>query len=465
MLRILLIIYDNESHISFFPQGLAYIASVALKEGYFVQIYNQDVHHYSDEHLTFFLDNNDEFDVIGINVISGYYQYRKLLSICAAINKSKKRPRYLVLGGHGPTPEPVFFLRKTNADIVVMGEGEETAKELFSAIQNGMSFNDIAGISYEDKKKYIINDKREIIEDVDAIPFPAYDLFPIECYRLIRFPRMENTDFAMPVLSGRGCKFSCTFCSRWDGSFRPRSSEKILEEIGFLQEKYGINFILFSDELLMSSEERVVSLCNAFKKHKPTFKWICNGRLNYAKKNVLKLMKESGCCKINYGIESMDDEVLKKMKKALTVKIITKGIENTLEVGISPGLNIIFGNIGDTKEILDKGVDFLLKYGDGVEMRTIRPVTPYPGSPLYNYAIEKGFLKDCRDFYENKHINSDLLSVNFTDMSDDDFHKALYEANEKLMKRYFTDMYVTSCERAKKLYFEKDASFRGFRRV
>ena len=101
----------------------------------------------------------------------------------------------------------------------------------------------------------------------------------------------------------------------------------------------------------------------------------------------------------------------------------------------------------------------MLKYDNGAQLRTIRPVTPYPGSPLYYYAIEKGLLKDCEDFYENKHLNSDLVSINFTDMSDDEFHEALYEANKKLLKNYFDHKYKFYEEQARKLYLENDSIF------
>jgi len=107
----------------------------------------------------------------------------------------------------------------------------------------------------------------------------------------------------------------------------------------------------------------------------------------------------------------------------------------------------------------------LLKYDDGAQMRTIRPVTPYPGSPLYYYAIEKGLLKGCEDFYENKHTNSDLLAINFTDMSDDEFHKCLLEANTRLMTNYFQKKQSAMIEQAQKLYLERDAGFRGFRQT
>lgn len=462
-MRILLVVYDNDSYIHWFPQGLAYIAAILLKKGYEVEIYNQDVNHWPDEHLTRFLDEN-RFDVVGVSIIAGYYQYRKLLKVSEAINMSKQRPFYII-GGHGPSPEPEFFIKKTQADAVVVGEGESTVVELMEAIAKKTSFTHIKGIAYRDGENIIINERRPLIKDIDTIPFPAYNIFPIDSYRLLRMPHSANSDFIMPLLSGRGCTFKCNFCYRLDVGFRPRSNESIIEEINLLKYDYGITYIAFSDELLMSSMERTVSLCNDFIKARLNIKWDCNGRLNYAKPEVLNLMKQAGCVFINYGIEAMDDQVLKNMKKALTTQQITKGIEATLEAGISPGFNIIFGNIGESKETLNKGVEFLLKYDDGAQMRTIRPVTPYPGSPLYYYAIEKGLLKDCEDFYENKHTNSDLLAINFTDMSDDEFHKCLLEANTRLMTNYFQKKQAAMIEQAQKLYLEKDSNFRGFRQT
>ncbi len=459
--KVLLVVYDNDAYIHWFPQGLAYIAAVLLKEGYDVEIYNQDQHHYPDEHLTEYLNNN-RFDFVGVSVIAGYYQYRKLLKISEAINRSKQRPFY-VIGGHGPSPEPEYFLKKTDVNCIVIGEGENTVLELLDAVLNRKPLSAVKGIAYQEGAKIRINERRSLIQDVDSIPMPAYELFPVDYYKLLRMPHVSNSDFVMPVLSGRGCTFTCNFCYRMDQGFRPRSDESIVEEIQFLQRKYGVTYIAFSDELLMSSVPRTMSLCESFLKHNLKIKWDCNGRLNYAKPELLRIMKRAGCVFINYGIEAMDDQVLKNMKKALTVAQITAGIEATLAEGISPGFNIIFGNIGETRETLQKGVDFLLKYDDGAQMRTIRPVTPYPGSPLYDYAIQKGLLKDAEDFYERKHVNSDLLAVNFTDLTDDEFHLALLEANTKLITAYFKSKLTAQIRQAQKLYLNKDVNFRGFR--
>jgi anaerobic magnesium-protoporphyrin IX monomethyl ester cyclase len=289
-------------------------------------------------------------------------------------------------------------------------------------------------------------------------------MFPIQYYRLYRMPLCNNSDFVMQMLSGRGCTFKCNFCYRMDKGFRPRVNESIIEEIKLLKTDYGITYIAFGDELLMSSKERTINLCNDFIKHNLNIKWSCNGRLNYAKKEVLDVMKKAGCVYINYGIEAFDDQILKNMNKALTTKQVVDGIKATLAADITPASNIIFGNIGENKETLEKGVEFLLRYcADNAEMRTVRPVTPYPGSPLYYYAIEKGLLKNCEDFYENKHTNSDLLAINFTNLTDDEFHEALYESNSMLMNHYITKLKKSYERQMNKLYCERDAGFRGFR--
>lgn len=462
-MRILLITYDNESLIQWFPQGIAYIAATLLKFGHEVEIYEQDIHHYPESHLTQYLDN-EYFDVVGLSFIGGYYEYRKAIMISEAVNASKQRPFY-ILGGFGPSPAPNYFLKKLNADAIIMGEGENTIIDLLNHLQEKKSLKDVLGIAYLENSKTFVNPSRPLIEEVDSIPMPAYDLFNIEHYRLLRMPNCSRTDFIMPVLSGRGCTFTCNFCYRMDKGFRGRSNESIIEEIRYLQKNYGITYIAFSDELLMSSIGRTMSLCEDMIKANLNIKWDCNGRLNYAKPKVLDLMKKAGCVFINYGIEAFDDQILKNMDKVLTTKQIENGIIETLKANISPGYNIIFGNIDETRETLMQGVDFLLKYDDGAQMRTIRPVTPYPGSPLYHLAIKEGMIKDIEDFYENKHTNSDLMTCNFTKLSDEEFYLALMDANEKLLDNYQQRVKTNTKKQLEELYIKRDSSFRGFRQT
>jgi len=460
-MRILLIAADNDAYMHSFPLGIAYIASTLLKNDYEVVIYNQDMNHYSDRHLTIYLNNN-KFDVVGVGFVAGYYQYKKIKKISKSISQSKNRPFYII-GGHGPSPEPEYFMKKLEADVVVLGEGEATIVDLLYALSTNKPLMNVRGIAFSNGTEVVINKRRPTIENIDDIPMPAYHLFPLEYYRLTRKPKSEAADLTMNILSARGCHYHCNFCYRMDKGYRTRSNESIIDEVKYLQLEYGINYIAFVDECLLSSIQRTESLCEDIIKAKLHIKWLCGGRLNYAKPDLLKLMKTAGCVYISYGIECLDDAILKTMGKGLTTEMIRNGIKATLKAGISPGFNIIFGNIGETKEILNRGVEFLLKYDDGADLRTIRPVIPYPGSPLYYKAIENGLLKDCEDFYENKHVNSDLLTVNFTDLSDEEFHESLWVANSKLIDNYFTKKKDVALKEIRKLYFEKNTTFRGFR--
>jgi radical SAM superfamily enzyme YgiQ (UPF0313 family) len=422
---------------------MAYLASVLREDEHAVTIYNQDLHHYPDEHITDYLNKN-RFDIVAVGSIAGYYPYKKLLSFSKAVNASINRKNFkYVLGGHMPSSDPEYFLSKTEADIVIKGEGEITFTNLTNdRIQEG-----------------------QLVTDLDTLPFPAWDLFPMEYYRLQRMANIENNEFSMSMITGRGCSFHCTFCYRLTPGIRLRSVNNIVEEIKQLKSLYNISYIDFADDLTFASKQRTVELCEAFIKNDLNIKWRCEGRLNYTDSDILKLAKRAGCVFINYGIEALDDTVLANMKKALTVSQIIKGVEATIAEGISPGLNVIFGNVGDGYMTLNKAVDFLMKYDDGSQIRTIRPVTPYPGCELFDYAIKTGKLKDTADFYENKHVNSDLSTVNFTGLSDSEFHKALYDANLKLLNHYFDNKKISIEKQLNKLYLKRDVSFRGYRHM
>lgn len=463
-LRVLFVVYDNGSYDHVFPMGIGALSAVLKKEGHQYEFWNQDMHHYDDDKLRVHLNNN-KYDVVILSLIAGYYQYQKMKSLSKAINESKQRPIYL-MGGYGPTPEPEFFLKKSGCDIVCLGEGEITLPKLLSAIENKTSFENVPGIAWLENNKLKQTPRAHLIHDLDSLPPIPYEDFPMHYYRMLRMPKVRATDFCFPLMSARGCSFKCTFCYRMDPGYRIRTPEPLLDEVERLYKDYGINYIAFQDDLLMSSVEHTEAVCLEFLKRDLPVRWNCNGRLNYCSEELLQLMKDAGCHFINYGIESMDQKVLNNMKKGLRPEIIEKGIQDTLKVGISPGLNFIFGNIGDTRQTLEKSVNFLLKYDDFAQKRTIRPVTPYPGSPLYYEAIKRGLLdknNPAEDFYETKHLNSDLIACNFTELSDKEFYESLKWANKTLMKNYFDSQKESTLCQIENLYDTKDASFRGFR--
>ncbi len=462
-MKILFVVYDNESFLTYFPMGIAYLVSAAIKAGYEVGVYDQNIYHLPEAHLVEYLKKH-RFDVVGVGMVAGYHQYKKLLKISKAINSSPNRPFY-VLGGYMPSPDPEFFLKKMNADAVVIGEGEVSFVNLLKALSSNRSLSTVKGIAYKEGDSIVTNEREKPIENINDIDFPSWDSFNMEYYTLLRNPEIKRTQRCLQVVASRGCKFSCTFCYRMDEGLRIRSPENIIEELKKLKTDYHVDYIEFTDEMLASSEKKMANFAEALLKSGLNIKFYINGRLNYASLGLLKLLKKAGCVYINYGIESLDPKVLKNIKKGLTTGQIIRGIENTIKAGIHPGFNIIFGNVGDNKDTLKKSVDFLLKYNTYAELRTIRPVTPYPGCPLFYDAIKKGLLKDTQDFYENKHKNSDLLSVNFTELSDEEFYQSLFEVNEILIKDYFDKLTIGNINDFKRLYFDKDFSFRGPRQT
>ena len=462
-MKILFVIYDNGSQTNDFPLGVAYLCSFLIKNGYKdITIYNQDIYHFPDEHLTDFLNNN-HFDIVGIGIIGGYYQYKKLKLVCAAINKSKDRP-ILIIGGYGPAPEPQFFMEKTNADFCVIGEGELPLLDLLNEINGLKNYSTVKGIMYREGNKYHATIRAKPIKDIDDIPLPAWDLFPIDAYAAYKPSGAMGTVRTMPILTCRGCMYSCNFCYRMESGYRARSYESIIEEIKRLIKDYNISFVRLRDELLMSTEKRITGFCEALLDADIKIQFDCNGRLNTAKAHVLQLMKKAGCVYINYGIESLDQKVLDLMNKYQTVEEIYNGIEATVSAGINPGFNFLWNNIADNEETLTKAVGFLKKYNTYSEIRTIKPVTPYPGSPLYYDAIKRGLLEGPEDFYENKHLNSDRIAVNFMEMSEERAYKLLYEANKELLKDHYDNICNDAIEAHRRLYLEEDVTFRGVRK-
>lgn len=460
-MKILFIMYDNESERNHMPVGTAYIAAYIGKHGFSdITYYSQDIYHYPEEHLTEYLDKN-KFDVIAIGFVAGYYQFKKIKKICNAIRASKNSS-FLVLGGHGPSPEPYFFIEEMQVNAVVMGEGETPFLSLLKALSANKSLENVKGIAYKNGDKIVINEREALVRDLDTIPFPFYDPLPMEYYINMKIFGMRPTERMIYMTSSRGCNYECNFCMRLEKGIRFRSPEMVVEEIKKYKRDYNISFVHFVDELFMFSKKRIAEMAEAFLKADLNIKYFCTGRVNIATDEILMMMKKSGCVFIDYGIEQFDNKALLAMNKKQTEEDITRAIEKTKKHEIGIAFNIIFGNIGDTRESLRKSMDFLKRYNNYSQLRVIRPVTPYPGSPLYYYALEKGLLKGPADFYE-KHKNLELLTVNFTNIPDDEFHQLLMRENEQVINDYYEFQKQKYIHIFKSVYFDNNVEYRGAR--
>jgi len=464
--KVLFIIHDVYQDDNIFPLGVAYLAAVLEKEGADVRIYSQDVFHYPNNHLAAYLSKNS-FDLIGIGFLSARFN-ETIKSLCDVVNEYKK-DAWLVLGQHGPSPIPDYILKGTKADVVVIGEGEKTIVDLMNCKINNKSLKDVKGIAYRYGNKVYINEKQKLIKDLDRIPFPAWSLFPMDRYTgCMTLPGQKKSEKSLSIITTRGCTGNCSFCYRMQRGLRSRSIDSVIEEMKFLKSKYNITYFMIADELTFFNKKRVFEFEEALKQNRLKIKYYCDVRADFADKEIMKSLKRSGCQLVNIGFESMDQRVLDRMHKGTTVEDNIEIAEICKEVRLTMGLNVMWANPYDTEESLWKIVSFLKKYNTYGQIRTIRPVTPYPGSPLYYYAVEEGLLKGPDDFFK-KFKNSDLFTVNFTNIPTEKCYRLLFKANSELILDHFLktngdmkdakDLIVSFY----RLYFEKDYEFRGAR--
>jgi anaerobic magnesium-protoporphyrin IX monomethyl ester cyclase len=470
--RVLFIVHDVYQEDNQFPLGIAYLASMLREYGAEVAVCCQDVYHYTNEELAekFLLDQ--EYDLIGIGFLAARFR-ETVIGLCETVNKYKKGAK-IIFGGHGPSSEPEYVLENTQADMIALGEAEETIVEVLGAVIKNRGLKEIKGIAYKDEKGAIhVNSKRKPIMNLDHIPFPAWDLFPMDIYTTnMQYHLQDDEEKAIQILTGRGCVNRCTFCYRMEKGVRFRSIDNLMLEIKKLYEDYGVTYFALQDEIFIASIGRLRDFVQGLKEYgllnKIKYNINAGIRADIATDELATLLKESGCCYVNVGFESVTQECLDDFKKNTTVTDNYTTAKLMKKHDVPMGINFIWGIMSDTAETLQKSVDFIKEFQSYNELRTIRPITPFPGCELYNHAIKKEMLTGPEDFFE-KFKNSDLLTVNFTQLPDDEFYRLLFEANKELIIDYYQhtggDMLQAQrmIDNFYNLYFKGVTKFRGAR--
>jgi len=463
--RVLLIVHDNYQNDNTFPLWAGYLAAMLKRHGAEVLVYCQDIFHYTNDELADYLANND-FDLIGLGFMAARFK-RSVKEICRVINHHKKNA-WLVLGGHGPTPIPEYILNATKADVVVMGEAEDTIVELlYYKLNSPEKISDIKALAFRINGKTFVNERRKPVGKLDDLPFPEWRLFPMEKYtNCLQFPGMDSNDKAFSVITTRGCTGMCSFCHRMENGIRVRGLPKIIEEMMILRNNYGVNYFNFADELSIVSKRRTMKFTQMIENNGLDIKYRMDCRVSVFDEELAIALKDSGCFLLNIGFESSDQVVLDKMNKKVTVKQNIRAAEIANKYGIGLGLNFMWGLPGDNEETLRKNAEFIKKYNQYDQIRTIKPVTPYPGSPLYYEAIYKGLLNGPEDFF-NKFKNADLYMVNFIDIPEDDIYHMLFAINKDLILDHYKhtsgnmEEAGSLIERFYNLYFKGDYGFSG----
>lgn len=308
----------------------------------------------------------------------------------------------IIVGGAHVSAFPDWVLKDENVDAVVKGEGEETLLEIVNCLRMDKSMFEISGVIYRGDGKVIENPLRSFMKDLDTIPFPARDLVNMDVY----FYEKYNYSHSMSpprstVVSSRGCPYRCIFCSihsLWRHSYRMRAPEKVVDEIEMLVKTYGVQEIAFFDDNLSVSKKRMIGICDEIIRRKLKIKWCTpNGIAIWTlDKEVVSKMRESGCYKLTFGIETGSLATQKFIRKShIDLEKSKELIKYCNKIGIWTHSSFIIGFPYETEKDIMDTIDYALNCG--IDMATFFIATPYPGTELYDIYQQENLLPDLGD--------------------------------------------------------------------
>ncbi len=306
----------------------------------------------------------------------------------------------VVLGGAHASMDVENILKNNySIDIVVRGEGEITFKALLDVLKDKGNLDTIDGISFRKPNNEIIsNKKRELIKDIDALPFPARDLLDIEAYKThneTTLPYAKSLPI-LTMLTSRGCPFECIFCSTkvvWGRLWRPRSVEKIVEEIEYLIKNYNIKEVAIYDDQFIVNKIRIHDLCDLIiKKGLEITISVPSGISGWLlDEELLKKMKKSGFYRFSLSIETGNENTLKFIKKRVNLREMLKVIEIANKLGFWLQSNFIIGFPFETREEIADTINYAIN--SGVDYAYFIIAQPYAGAEMYELYEKEGLLK------------------------------------------------------------------------
>jgi len=328
-------------------------------------------------------------DLIAVTIMTVFYNNAKKL-----INALSQLNIPIVIGGAHVSALPVKTLKDLKGDYAIYGEGEKTLYKLVEHLKNKKNdIRKIEGMVYKDNRGNVIkNPPMSLIENLDELPLPAWDLMDPRTYPFAPHGSIAKEYPVAPILTSRGCPFSCDFCSVnviWRNKYRMRSIENVVDEIEFLVKKYGVKEIHFEDDNLTLTKGRVVKLCKEITRRKLRFIWSCpNGvRIDSLDEETLRFMKRSGCYSLTFGIESGNQEILNNVNKRLNLKVVKRVVDMTKKLGIETRAFFIIGLPGETRRTVEETIDFALSLN--LDIAGFFLLALLPGSKIFNEWIKK----------------------------------------------------------------------------
>lgn len=455
------------------PLGLAYIAAYLEREGYDARIL--DALALGHRNVTKVNGGNrvglsvadiekavENFspDIVGISCM--FSGYARDSHDCAQIVKKVSPNSPIVFGGAHSSGNPHMVLRDENVDVVVKGEGELTFLELVKAYENKESIRKIPGTVVRSEDGIFFNEKRPYIKDLDSLPFPALHLLPMDIYMRAgeKHPYVMRRR-GISMISSRGCPMKCVYCSIhsvWGNTWRGRSPQNVVDEIEHLIDKYHVREIAFRDDNLTLDRKRTVGICEEIIRRKLDIKWCTPAGVAVWTLNneLVKKMKDSGCYRLTFGIESGNKETLRFIGKPLAMLDRAKSIiQYANKIGLWTICTFIIGFPHEKIESINDTINYAINCGTDYAVFYI--LAPFPGTPVIEIFQREGLITGA----EEPQLWAYMLSgggVNTKYFTKEELAKLQQSAQTKFLKRRFIS-FMNPLRLARKIHSYEDLKY------
>lgn len=372
--------------------GIAYLTAFLKQHGATVKIYDDGIEN-SEKKLSEIINSYNP-DIIGITAFS--YSYKYVIEMIESVRNVTGKP--IVVGGPHVSATKDEILRNTMAEFAVKGEGEFTLLELINELQKDKpDFKDIDGLIWRNGNHIVENKDRNFIEDINELPYPDFEAFRLDKY-------MYTKQKKLPIISSRGCPYPCTFCSvrlSMGQKFRSRTPESFICELKYWYNKGWTNFEI-NDDCFSVDMKRVDEICDLIIKNNLKIKYeIYNGiRVDRVNPDLLRKLKESGCILISYGVESGNENIIKNIRKNITLEQVRNAVLWANDVNLSNSVNFIIGHQGETFETAMDSIRFAKTLP--TNFVNFYNLIPYPGTETFEWAKKNGnFLVPLENYLHN----------------------------------------------------------------
>ena len=357
-----------------------------------------------------------ETGVIGISIV--FTHEWPAAAILVELLRSRFPLAKIILGGEHVTAMPEFCLATSPADIVVLGEGEETIIDLLSAIEDGGDLTRIPGTAVRVGERVHMNSRRERRRDIDNICLPAWHHVRLEVYHAHGFVGgMDSESLTVPVLATRGCPYQCTYCSSprmWSPRWIARDPVKVVDEIEYYVKTRGARNFPFQDLTAILKKDWIVQFCREVIQRDLSITWLLptGTRLEAVDEQVAHLLKRSGMVSMAFAPESGSESTREIIRKRMQTDALFQAIADAGKADLNVAIFVVIGFPHETRLSLHENIDFVKRLREyPVKDLSIGSYMALPGTELFDTLYDSGAIRIDRNWFRSMLDGNALLPL------------------------------------------------------